>query len=73
MTTQDRKYPHLGANFLKGQRRRGESNLIQRTREMQPEKLAEFKQAIACRDIPIKASPAHAGKPGRNSRSAASN
>jgi hypothetical protein len=55
MTMQDRKYSHLGADFLKRQRRRGKSNLIQRTRETQPEKLAEFKQAIACRDIPINA------------------
>jgi hypothetical protein len=55
MTTPDRKYPTLGANFLKGSVA-GQIKSIQRTRETQPEKLAEFNQAIACRDIPIRAS-----------------
>jgi hypothetical protein len=72
MTTPDRKYPHLGADLLKGSVA-GQIKSIDRTRETQPEKRAGFKQAIACRDISIKASPTHAGKPGRNSRSAASN
>ena len=48
MTAQDRKYPTLGANFLKGNVA-GQSN-----RFTAPEKLAEFKQAIANRDIVIR-------------------
>jgi hypothetical protein len=55
MTNNDRKYPTLGANFMKGSVA-GQINSIHRTRETQPEKLAEFKQAIARRDIPIRAS-----------------
>ena len=38
MTTHDRKYPHLGANFLKGSVA-GQIKSIHRTRETQPEKL----------------------------------
>ena len=53
MTAQDRKYPTLGANFLKGNVA-GQIKSIYRTRETQPEKLAEFKQAIANRDIVIR-------------------
>jgi hypothetical protein len=44
MTTQDRKYPHLDANFLKGSVA-GQIKSIHRTRETPPEKLADFQRS----------------------------
>jgi hypothetical protein len=57
-TTHDDAGPEIPAprrQFPQGQRR-GQIKSIDRTRATQPEKLAGFKRAVACRDIPIKAS-----------------
>lgn len=53
--TQDRKYKYLTLNFLKGTLK-GQIDSIHRTRETQPDKVADFQKAIACRDIAIRAS-----------------
>jgi hypothetical protein len=53
MNNNDRKYPTLWANFMKGSVA-GQIKSIHRTRETQPEKLAEFQKAAANRDIVIR-------------------
>jgi hypothetical protein len=53
MNNTDRKYPHLTANFLKGTSA-GQIKSVHRTRATQPEKLSDFKKAIAARDITIR-------------------
>jgi hypothetical protein len=53
MNNTDRKYPTLTSNFMKGSVA-GQIKSIHRTRETQPEKLADFQRAIAKRDIVIR-------------------
>jgi hypothetical protein len=47
MTMQDRKYPHLTANFFKGTSA-GQIKSIYRSRATHPDKIADFRAAIAC-------------------------
>ena len=53
MPSTDRKYQHLGVTFLKGTLK-GQINSIYKDRETKPHKLAEFRQAIAAKEITIR-------------------